>query len=394
MNGNSNSTINTVNNGVIIDGTTGDIMNGNPFNFNVTLTATPTIVNTGDSVPITITLTNLKSSPLLGTLELSEDGNVIRTELAPTNSTYTETWIAKEGVHQFTVNYIPSSSDNYQSVTGNTITVTATTPVTGITLNKPSTSLIVGDSEILTETIVPATATNQAVTWSSSNPSIATVDASGVVTAKAVGSAIITVKTTDGNFTATSAVTVKPATYTIDGGKLTHTFIGGTDDITFRVVEPAVTEAQSITVNGVLLDSSHYTLTSGSTIVTLKNSWLKTLSNNNYAVLVKFSNGTAGITLIVNQSTSSAPSTGETIGGGTGGSTRNSSKEFWSVSGSSNTASKSDSGSVSSADSASDKNYNPNTGGDVHETPTLVVFTFLAMVGSMSVFLRKNKERK
>ena len=71
-------------------------------------------------------------------------------------------------------------------------------PVTGVTLNKTSTSLYVGDTETLTATVAPDNATNKAVTWTSSNPSVATVE-NGVVTALARGTAVITATAADGN---------------------------------------------------------------------------------------------------------------------------------------------------------------------------------------------------
>ena len=89
-----------------------------------------------------------------------------------------------------------------------TVTVTAAAvPVTGVTLNKTSTSLYVGDTETLTATVAPDNATDKTVTWTSSNPSVATVE-NGVVTAVAPGTAVITVTTEDGAKTATCTVTV------------------------------------------------------------------------------------------------------------------------------------------------------------------------------------------
>lgn len=94
-----------------------------------------------------------------------------------------------------------------------TLTVTepaAPVAVTGVSLNKASTSIYMGASETLTATIAPADATNKAVTWSSDKTSVATVN-NGVVSGVAIGQANITVKTADGNFTATCAVTVEAA---------------------------------------------------------------------------------------------------------------------------------------------------------------------------------------
>ena len=70
--------------------------------------------------------------------------------------------------------------------------------VTDISLNKNSLGLIIGNSDTLTANITPSNATNKSVTWSSSNSSIISVDNSGKVTAKAIGSATITAKTANG----------------------------------------------------------------------------------------------------------------------------------------------------------------------------------------------------
>ncbi|MBQ8208651.1 MAG: peptidoglycan DD-metalloendopeptidase family protein [Clostridia bacterium] len=89
-----------------------------------------------------------------------------------------------------------------------TVTVKANTvSVTGVTLNKTEATLTVGDTLTLTATVAPSNATNKNVSWTSSNTSVATVS-NGVVTAKASGTATITVKTTDGNKTASCKITV------------------------------------------------------------------------------------------------------------------------------------------------------------------------------------------
>jgi len=92
-----------------------------------------------------------------------------------------------------------------------TCTITVTTAhiaVTGVTVSPTTTSLAVGGTRQLTATIAPATASNKNVTWSSNNEAVATINASGLITAKAIGTATITVRTTDGNKTATCTVTV------------------------------------------------------------------------------------------------------------------------------------------------------------------------------------------
>lgn len=80
--------------------------------------------------------------------------------------------------------------------------------VTGITLNKNSTSIEVNKSEKLIATIAPETAYDKTVTFSSDHPEIAFVATDGTVTGIAAGSATITAKANGGNFSATCSVTV------------------------------------------------------------------------------------------------------------------------------------------------------------------------------------------
>lgn len=106
-----------------------------------------------------------------------------------------------------------SSSSKRIDFYGADVTVTyesANVPVTGVTLNKSSTSIEQGSTETLTATVSPSNATDQTVSWSTNNSSVATVSG-GVVTAVSAGTAIITVTTNDGGFTDTCTVTVTAA---------------------------------------------------------------------------------------------------------------------------------------------------------------------------------------
>ena len=82
--------------------------------------------------------------------------------------------------------------------------------VSSISLDKAMLELIsIGQTSQLLVTVLPTNATNKSVTWTSSNTSVATVDANGLVTAKANGTATITATTADGtNLSATCEVTV------------------------------------------------------------------------------------------------------------------------------------------------------------------------------------------
>ena len=73
----------------------------------------------------------------------------------------------------------------------------------------PDAPLAIGGTRQLTATVHPSNATNTAVTWSSNNTNVATVDVnSGLVTARAAGTATITVTTADGGRTATCTITI------------------------------------------------------------------------------------------------------------------------------------------------------------------------------------------
>ena len=81
--------------------------------------------------------------------------------------------------------------------------LTATQPVTGISLDKTSVTLNTTDTYTLIANVDPIDASNKSVIWSSSDAAIATVDENGVVIGMKAGTATITATTVDGNFTAT-----------------------------------------------------------------------------------------------------------------------------------------------------------------------------------------------
>ncbi len=146
-----------------------------------------------------------------------------------------------------------------------------TVSVTGVTLNTNNLALDVynNTSSTLTATVAPSNATNKAVTWTSSNPNVATVNG-GTVTAVGTGSSTITVSTVDGGFTATCAVTVTNSTPTVASVTLDRT------DHTFDLVGTK-TYQLTATVNGTNNPSQSVTWTSSNTsVATVSNSGLVT----------------------------------------------------------------------------------------------------------------------
>ena len=186
------------------------------------LTATRTVT----VPPITVTgvtvspaLTNI---PVTGTVQLNPT-------VAPNNATNRNvTWVSANtavatvsttglvtGVAAGQANIIVTTIDgNFSAVSVVHVTAQPPVPVTGISVAPLTASLVAGATQQLTTTILPATATNQAVVWASTNSLVATVSATGLVTAVAPGVANITVTTADGGFVATSVITVTPVAVT------------------------------------------------------------------------------------------------------------------------------------------------------------------------------------
>ena len=155
------------------------------------------------------------------TLKATETATLTTTILPATTTNKAVTWksdnetiatVDANGV----VTAIAVGEANITATTTDGTNLSATCKVTveqtfasSISLDKTSISLKATESETLKATILPATTTNQAVTWKSDNEAIATVDANGVVTAHEVGVATITATTTDGtNLSASCTVNV------------------------------------------------------------------------------------------------------------------------------------------------------------------------------------------
>lgn len=108
-----------------------------------------------------------------------------------------------------------SNNQNSHQPAGNTSSeaqqassvITGDDPVDGVYLNYESLTIYVGKSATLTATVSPETARNKNVSWTSSNMTVATVT-NGTIKALKEGTSVITVTTSEGNYTATCALTV------------------------------------------------------------------------------------------------------------------------------------------------------------------------------------------
>ena len=132
-------------------------------------------------------------------------------------------------------------------------------PVAGVSLNRDALPLVFpGPTGSLTATVLPAGATNKAVTWASSNTGVVSVAGSGTngltatVTPLSIGTTKITVTTRDGSKTAECNVTVTAATVPVDGvtlgstTSLALTFPGPNASLT-ATVTPANATNKSVT---------------------------------------------------------------------------------------------------------------------------------------------------
>ena len=125
---------------------------------------------------------------------------------------------------------------------------TPAAPVNGIILNKNAGRVAVGGTAELIATVRPSNAADPSVTWTSSNESVATVDANGVVTGVSAGKAVITVKSNETGITNECAITVVELT----GPQSTAYTVSATRDslISFNPALPAQTAEVVTTMNG------------------------------------------------------------------------------------------------------------------------------------------------
>ena len=181
--------------------------------------------------------------------------------------------------------YVPAGLiDSYMATApwGNFGTIVPFTdiPVTDITLNESSATIVEGNTLALTATVTPNDATNKSITWSSSTPSVATVDNKGKVTAIAPGTATITATANDGSgVSASCKMTVVKKEIPVTGIELNRT-------------SATLTEGATLTLTATLLpkDATNPTLT-----WTSSNEKVATVDE--YGVVTAVADGEATITV-------------------------------------------------------------------------------------------------
>ena len=241
--------------------------------------------------PKTIAVTGITLSQT--SVELTEgESTRITATISPSNATNkTVIWSSDNsyvtvsdgtitGTKPCTATVTAKSDDGGKTATCQVRVIARNVSVSGISLDKTELSMIEGDTQALTATVSPSNATNQSVTWTSNNESVATISYSGVVTAKSPGTATITVKTNDGGKTATCDVTVKAKVVSVTGVTLDKTSLtmteGETQSLTATVTPDNATDKSlswSSSNNSVATISSDGQVTAvsaGSATITVK----------------------------------------------------------------------------------------------------------------------------
>jgi prepilin-type N-terminal cleavage/methylation domain-containing protein len=123
------------------------------------------------------------------------DGNGVVTAVAP-------------GISVITVK---TNTDGPSGPVTDTCQITVIKNVTGLMLDRTTVTLGIGNTQTIVATVSPSDATDKRVTWTSSDPNVATVNALGMVTGVREGTATIKAKTVDGGFEKTCAAVVGKA---------------------------------------------------------------------------------------------------------------------------------------------------------------------------------------
>lgn len=216
----------------------------------------PTLQAIEEILPLSVEITELSVD---ATAEVSVGGSVYVTPvITPEDATNTILlWSSSNnavatvsngkivGMSVGTANITVTTADGqFEAVCVVTVNSAPTVAVTGVTLDKSSADMTVDDTLQLVATVSPTNATDKSVTWKSSDTSVATV-ANGKITAKAAGTATITVTTVDGGYKAECTVKVSekaPATVAVTGVTLDTSDVSleeGKTEILVATVLPA-----------------------------------------------------------------------------------------------------------------------------------------------------------
>ncbi|MGN0804114.1 MAG: Ig-like domain-containing protein [Candidatus Coproplasma sp.] len=198
---------------------------------------------------VTLSITNAEGGAEVGSVSVTATSMTISyADLAKGITTIPD---GKE-LSKITVDGTEYTTGNITITPTSTITatfVTATVAVESISISPSEVTLQVGKTQTLTVTFTPANATDQTLTWTSSNPEIASVS-DGVVTAKTASETTVTITaTTTNGKTATCTVTV--ASTSSGDTTMVHNFTdNGTTSTFFGISGNLSTSKGTVTYDG------------------------------------------------------------------------------------------------------------------------------------------------
>lgn len=159
-----------------------------------------------------------------------------------------------------------------------------TTQVSSVSLNTSSITLRTGEIFQLTETVNPQTASDKSTMWQTSNANVATISSTGVVNAVGYGTAVVTVKTADGDKTATCNITVIPSADQFKASTPSDLTAKAQNYKTITIKWSAVSGADSYRLYVATASSGKYTLLANVTTLSYVNTGLITGKTYYYKV--------------------------------------------------------------------------------------------------------------
>ncbi len=217
----------------------------------VTVTVTPILVSSVTVSSATVGIVSGSTATVTATVLPANAANKVLTwsssddQIATVNPSGVITAV---GVGTATITVTTQDASTITKTIVVTVTASAVS-VTGVSVGSAIVNLEVGSRETVVATVVPATATDKTVTWTSSDDQIATVDPSGVITAAGVGTATITV-TADGGHTATVDVTVTASAVSVTGVSVGSAIVNlevGSRETVVATVVPATATDKTVT---------------------------------------------------------------------------------------------------------------------------------------------------
>ena len=250
-------------------------------------------------LPIDVEEIELLESKL--TLTIGEKGSIIST-IVPNNATHKELSYESSDISIAKVNengVIEAIKEGQvivtvKSINGKTATceVKVVPNVSSITLNKTNLEIKITKSEQLVASVSPSSASGAAITWSSSNTSVATVNKNGLVNGVSIGEAVITAESGNG-IKATCKVVVTPKTVEVESvslNKTNMTISKNQSDTLIATVSPSNATNKEVTWSS-----------SNTTIATVSNGKITPKKTGKVVITAKANNGklaTATITIV------------------------------------------------------------------------------------------------